>query len=301
MTTVPDFRSGYIGLVGRPNVGKSTLLNRLIGQKLSITSDRPQTTRHRIVGIRNDTHAQMVFVDTPGLHRGGDSAMNQYMNRVARASATDVDCLGFVIAAPEWTDADTDALAAFAASTVPIVLVINKIDRLSTRGAALPLIEDAAARHRFADVVPVAALNGENVERLAQVFTQYLPVQAAMFPAEQLTDRSERFLAAELVREQVFRGFGQEIPYAATVAIEQFHDEGRLIRIDAIIWVEKDGQKAILIGHGGQRMKRIGERARRALQDLLGKKVFLSLWVKVRSGWSDDARALQSLGYRDDN
>lgn len=296
-----NFRSGFIAIVGRPNVGKSSLLNRWLGQKLSITSQRPQTTRHRIHGVRHWPHAQYVFVDTPGLHRGGGSAMNQYMNRVAQGSIGDVDAVIMVITARGWSDADEAVLALLQQAKTPTILVINKIDTLPHKRALLPLIAQSHTRHTFSDIVPMSAKSGENAEAIFSALLPHLPQQPAIFPADQLTDRSERFLAAELIREQVFRGIGQEIPYACTVEIENFVEEAKHTRIDATIWVEKEGQKAILIGTGGARLKRIGERARKGLQDLLGRKVFLGLWVKVRAGWSDDARALRSLGYGDDN
>lgn len=294
-------RCGFLAIVGRPNVGKSTLLNRLVGQKVSITSARPQTTRHRILGIKTVEDAQFVFVDTPGLHANNKKAMNQYMNRAATGSIEGVDAIVLTIAAPLWRPEDEYVLALLAGASAPVVLAINQIDRFEQRAQALPLIAESAEKYAFSAIVPVSAKTGANVAELEATLSQYLPQQGALFDVEQVTDRSERFLAAEAIREQVFRGFGQELPYAATVAIEQFKDEPKLIRIDATIWVEKDGQKAILIGKDGERLKKIGTRARMTMERQLDKKVFLSLWVKVRDGWSDDLRALQSLGYQDDN
>lgn len=296
-----NFHSGFAAIVGRPNVGKSSLLNRWVGQKLSITSQRPQTTRHRILGIRHRDTAQIVFVDTPGIHGANDSAMNQHMNRVAKGSVNDVDVIVLVISARGWTAEDEAVLKLVQTAAAPCILVINKIDMLANKEALLPLIADSHARHAFAEIVPMSAKAGENTDAIFATVIPRLPLQPAIFPPDQLTDRNERFLAAELIREQVFRVIGQEIPYACTVEIEGFKEEARLTRIDATIWVEKEGQKAILIGAGGLQLKRIGERARRELQDLLARKVFLGLWVKVRAGWSDDARALRSLGYGDDN
>lgn len=294
-------RCGFIAIVGRPNVGKSTLLNRLIGQKISITSARPQTTRHRVLGIKTVDDAQCVFVDTPGLHANNKKAMNHYMNRAASGSLEGVDAVVLTIAAPAWREEDQYVLGLLSEVRAPVVLAINQIDRLHTRTQVLPLIEQSAALFSFSAIVPVSAKTGANVAHLEASLRAYLPQRPALFDAEQITDRSERFLVAELIREQVFRGFGQELPYATTVSIEQFKDEPKLARIDAVIWLEKDGQKAILIGKDGARLKKIGTRARIEMEKLIGKKVFLSLWVKVREGWSDDARALHSLGYRDDN
>lgn len=292
-------RSGYIAIVGRPNVGKSSLLNRLVGQKVSIISQRPQTTRHRILGIKTTDEAQFVYVDTPGLHEGGRRAMNQYLNRAAKASLAGVDCILLVITAQGWTDEDEAVLRLVKEASCPVFLVINKIDRLPDRAKLLPLIAASAQEMPFAEIIPVSARSGDNLADIERSVLRHLPEQPALFPEDQVTDRSERFLAAELVREQVFRGFGQELPYATTVEIEQYKETKPLVRIEAVIWVEKEGQKAILIGKDGARLKTVGERARKEIERLVGKKVYLGLWIKVREGWSDDLRALQSLGYRE--
>ena len=300
-TDVNEFRSGVIAIVGRPNVGKSTLVNALVGQKVSIVSQRPQTTRHRILGIKTTAATQHIYVDTPGLHAAAHGAMNKYMNRAASGSVEGVDAVVLVVSAEGWRDDDDRALAIAARAGTPVVLAINKIDKLAERPQALPFIQACAQRHDFAEIVPLSARARDNVDALEAVCTRFLPAQPALFAPDQLTDRSERFLVAELIREQVFRGYGQELPYATTVAIERFKDEPRVVHIDAVIWVEKEGQKAIVIGAGGERLKNVGRRARLEIQRLLAKKVFLTLWVKVREGWSDDAQALHSLGYRDEN
>lgn len=295
------FRSGLIAIIGRPNVGKSTLLNRLVGEKVSITSPRTQTTRHRILGIKTNAQAQLVFVDTPGLQVQQKTVMNQYMNKAARASLEGVDCVLLLITARGWQPGDFYPLQFVAReSAPPIILVINKIDALADRSKLLPLIEESAAKAAFADIVPVSARSGDNVDDLEKAIIRLLPEQAAAFPPEQLTDRGDRFMAAELVREQIFRGYGQEVPYSAAVEIERFKHEKKLLRVEAAIWVEKEGQKAILIGKNGERLKDIGQRARIAMEKRFGVKVYLGLWVKVREGWSDDLRALRSLGYMEE-
>lgn len=294
------FHSGLVTIVGRPNVGKSTLLNRLVGAKVSITSPRAQTTRHRLLGIKTTDVAQFVYVDTPGLHTAKGSRLGQYMNRAARASLEGVDAALLVVTATGWTGADDDALQLVAGHKLPVILVINMIDQLKDRTVLLPLIETSAKKFAFADIVPVSARNGDNVDALERAVAKYLPAQPPIYPEDQLTDRSERFLAAELVREQVFRLFAQEVPYAAAVQVEKFQHEKGVLHVAAAIWVEKEGQKPILIGKGGERIKEIGTRARRAMQKVFGGKVRLELWVKVRERWSDDARALQALGYESD-
>ena len=295
------FRCGFVAIIGRPNVGKSTLLNCLVGQKVSITSRRPQTTRHRLLGIRTLPQAQLVYVDTPGLHRiDSGRQLNRLMNRAARSSLEGIDALLLVISADGWRDDDEPALALAEHATCPVILVINKIDRLEQRDRILPLIEESAKRMHFAEIVPVSAQRGDNIQELERLLIQRLPEQPASFEAEQVTDRSERFLASEFVREQVYRSIGQEIPYSVAVEISEFREEPKHLHIEAVIWVEKEGQKAILIGKGGEQLKQIGRAARLAMQKAFGRKVWLGLWVKVREGWADDARALRSLGYSGD-
>jgi GTP-binding protein Era len=295
------FRSGFVTIIGRPNAGKSTLLNRLIGQKVSITSHRAQTTRHRILGIHNLENAQIIYVDTPGVHRGeGGRQLNRLMNRAASASLEGMDVVVLVITANGWSEQDEPALALARRARCPVILAINKVDKLVNRERLLPLIDESRNLHEFVAVVPLSARQGDNVQELEQAILRLLPEHEAYFGTEQITDRSERFLAAEFVREQVFRGFGQEVPYAVAVEIAEFREEPKHLHIDAVIWVEKEGQKAILIGKGGEHLKEIGRRARLQMQKAFGRKVWLGLWVKVREGWADDLRALRSLGYGED-
>lgn len=295
------FRSGYIAVIGRPNVGKSTLINRILGQKLCITSRRPQTTRHRILGIKTTDSAQLIYVDTPGLHSDGKKAMNRYMNRAAAASIEDVDVIAFVVDGQSWTEEDQRVLKRIEKDAkAPVVLVLNKIDKLADKAALLPKIEQLAAQYKFADVVPISARKGMNIDTLETTLAGFLPAGELIYDADQLTDRSSRFLAAELVREKLFRHLGQELPYSLTVEIEQFVEEGNLYRISAVIYVERSGQKSIVIGKKGELLKQVGQDAREEMEKLFGCKVFLQLWVKVREGWSDNERVLRNLGYNDD-
>ena len=299
--SVKTTRCGLVTIIGRPNVGKSTLLNRLVGEKISITSSRAQTTRHRLLGIRTTEHAQIVYVDTPGLHADNKSMMNRQMNRVATASLQGVDCIVLMIAASGWVDADEYPLRLVAKQGIPVILAINKIDQMKDRRQLLPFIEQSRGKMEFSGIVPISARTGTNVDDLQKAILEYLPHQPLMYPADQITDRSERFLAAELIREQIFRGFRQEVPYATAVSIDQFKRVKRALHIEATIWVEKEGQKPILIGKSGERLKTVGSRARLAMQKLFAAKVHLNLWVKVREGWSDNERALRSLGYTEEN
>ncbi|HSH28926.1 MAG TPA: GTPase Era [Thiohalobacter sp.] len=295
-TDSDDFRCGLVALVGRPNVGKSTLLNRILGQKISITSSKPQTTRHRILGIKTTPQAQVVYIDTPGLHRGGKRALNRALNRAAGDAIADVDLAVFLIEAGRWTEEDELVLRRLRQAGVAVLLAVNKIDRVEDRGQLLPELQSLAGRHDFAEILPLSAARGENLERLEQCVIERLPAGPPYFPEEQVTDRSERFLAAELIREKLFRRLGQELPYGLTVQIEQFKDDDGLLRIHGLVWVERDSQKAIVIGKGGAMLKQIGREARLDMERLFGAKVFLQLWVKVKSGWADDERALRSLG-----
>jgi GTP-binding protein Era len=294
-------RCGLVTLAGRPNVGKSTLLNRLVGQKISITSARAQTTRHRLLGIKTTAHAQAIYVDTPGLHTDNKGMMNRHLNRVAGASLQGVDCIVLLIVASGWTKEDEYPLQLLAKQDIPVILAINKLDQLKDRGRLLPLMEQSGRKMAFADIVPVSARTGTNVDDLEKTILKYLPEQPPLYPADQVTDRGERFLAAELVREQIFRSFQQEVPYATAVSIEQFKRAKGTLHVEATIWVEREGQKPILIGKDGQRLKTVGTRARLAMQKLFATKVYLNLWVKVREGWSDNERLLHSLGYTDEN
>ena len=296
-----EFRSGYVAIIGRPNVGKSTLINRVLGQKLCITSRRPQTTRHRILGIKTDDDSQLIYVDTPGLHIDDKKAMNRYMNRAAASSIDDVDVILFVVDGMNWTDEDEKVLERLKVSAkAPVILVINKMDKLADKEVMLPHIKKLSAQFEYTNVFPISARKGINLDELEKQIKKLVPEGELIFPEDQITDRSSRFLAAELVREQLFRHLGQELPYSITVEIEQFDDEKDLYRIGAVIYVERDGQKAIVIGKKGDLLKSVGKDARIEMQSLFGHKVFLRLWVKVREGWGDNERMLKNLGYNDD-
>ncbi|MDQ7073375.1 MAG: GTPase Era [Gammaproteobacteria bacterium] len=295
------FKSGYVAIIGRPNVGKSTLINHMLGQKLCITSRRPQTTRHRILGIKTSEHSQLIYVDTPGLHIDDKRAMNRYMNRAAASSINDVDVILFVVDGMNWTDEDERVLERLKQDAKsPVILVINKMDKLEDKEVMLPHIEQLSKKFKFAQVLPISARRGMNTKQLEAEITALMPEGELIFPEDQFTDRSSRFLAAELVREQLFRHLGQELPYSITVEIEQFDDEEKLYRIGAVIYVERDGQKSIVIGKKGELLKSVGKGARIEMQNLFGRKVFLRLWVKVREGWGDNERMLKNLGYNDE-
>ncbi|HDZ56113.1 MAG TPA: GTPase Era [Pseudomonas xinjiangensis] len=293
-------RCGYVAIVGRPNVGKSTLLNHILGQKLAITSRKPQTTRHTMLGIKSEGGVQAIYVDTPGLHKDNDKALNRYMNKSATQALRDVDVVLFVVDRMRWTDEDEMVLEKVRYVKCPVILVVNKVDRMDDKREMLPHLEWLTTQLPNAEVVPVSALHGRNIDSLEQLIAERLPESEHFFPDDQLTDRSSRFLAAELVREKVMRQLGAEIPYQVTVEIEQFKQEGKVLHIHALILVEREGQKKIIIGDGGDRMKKIGQEARLDMQKLFGSKIMLNLWVKVRRGWSDDERALSSLGYNFD-
>ena len=298
--TVPsDYRCGYVSIVGRPNVGKSTLLNHILGQKLAITSRKPQTTRHRMLGIVSRDKVQAIYVDTPGIHGEERKAINRYMNKAATSALKDVDVVLFVVDGLKWAPDDELVLTKLQKVNVPVLLVINKVDTIEDKAALLPHIEQLSQRLPFVAVVPVSALKGHNLDKLHEAVGQRLPFSPPFYDEGQITDRSQRFLAAELVREKIMRQLGEEIPYEITVEIEEFKKEGKLLRISACILVERDGQKKIVIGDGGQRLKLIGTEARLDMVKLFDSKIMLSLWVKVKGGWSDDERALKSLGYGD--
>lgn len=292
-------RAGYVALVGRPNVGKSTLLNRILGQKLSITSRRPQTTRHQILGIKTEAEVQAIYVDTPGMHKQQVKAINRVMNRSAFNALKDVDVVVMVIDRMRWSEEDDMVLSAIKTQGAPVILAINKIDFIKDRDSLLPWLEEVSQKHSFAQIVPISAKTGRNVEQLEELVANYLPESEAFYPEDQITDRSSRFLAAELVREKIMRQLGDELPYEMTVEIEEFVHDGRLLEISALILVERQSQKAIVIGEKGSRMKKIGMEARKDMEIMFDCKVMLNLWVKVKSGWSDDERALRSLGYDD--
>ncbi|MEM9256825.1 MAG: GTPase Era [Pseudomonadota bacterium] len=299
MNPKSTLRCGFVAIVGRPNVGKSTLLNHLLGQKLSITSRKPQTTRHQILGIKTEADHQIIYVDTPGLHRGADKAINRYMNRAASSAIRDVDLVLFVVDRGAWTDEDAWVLDRIMAAGLPVILVVNKVDLVKDKDLLLPYMQELASKANFTAIVPVSALREHNVAALEQEILARLPASEHFFPEDQLTDRSQRFLAAELVREKIMRQLGDELPYAVTVEIEDFVNEEGVLHIAALIFVERKGQKRILIGEKGSRIRAIGVDARRDMEDLFGAQVMLRLWVKVKTGWSDDERALRSLGYEE--
>jgi GTP-binding protein Era len=296
MSEAAAFRAGYAAIVGRPNVGKSTLLNRLVGQKLSITSRKPQTTRQRVTGILTLDAAQLLFVDTPGFQTRHGSALNRGMNRVVTQSLAEVDVVLLVIEALRFS-AEDRALLKLLPQERPVLLVINKTDKLSDRRLLLPFIEQMAQQHGFAEIVPVSAVKGHSVEHLAGTIARYLPQQPALYGADEITESSERFLAAELIREKLFRLLGDELPYVCAVLIDRFVMDGTLRRIQASIIVDKESQKGIIVGAKGGRLKEIGTKARLDMEKLFGGKVHLEVWVKVKSGWTENQQLLKQLGY----
>lgn len=292
-------RVGYVAIVGRPNVGKSTLLNHILGQKISITSRKPQTTRHRILGIKTEGTSQILFLDTPGLHKNAPKAINRYMNRAAMTSLVDVDVILFVVDSLKWTAEDEWVLNSLKKRHCPVILVINKVDKIADKERFLLHLQHISQQFEFKDIFPVSALKGDNLLKLEKTIIELLPPGQLFYDEDQITDRSERFAIAEMIREKIMRQLGDELPYEATIEIEEFLREGGLLTLSAVILVERDSQKAIVIGKGGQRLKKIGMEARADIETLMDCKVMLNLWVKVKSGWSDDDRALRSLGYDD--
>ncbi len=296
MTKQPTY-CGYVAIIGRPNVGKSTLLNHILGQKLCITSRKPQTTRHTLLGIKTEQAVQMIFVDTPGIHTNQDRAINRVMNRSAASVIADVDLVIFVVDRFEWSEADDYVAKHLQNISAPVIVAVNKVDMVEDKEQLLPHLDFIATKVKAAELIPLSALRKTNLMELEQSVRSFIPENDHLFPEDQITDRSERFLAAEIVREKITRQLGAEVPYQVTVEIEQFRVEGKVTFIDALILVERDGQKRIIIGSNGERIKKIGQQARADIESLLDSKVMLRTWVKVRSGWSDDERALQSLGY----
>lgn len=288
---------GYIAIVGRPNVGKSTLLNHLIQQKISITSRKPQTTRHNITGVKTVNNVQMVFVDTPGMHKKESSAVNRYMNRVANSATQGVDVVLFVVDRLIWTEEDELVAQKLKDQNNKVLLIINKVDKIENKGELIPHITKLDQLVKPAAIIPLSALRNVNLDELEKAIKERLPEGAHMFPPDQITDKSSRFLAAELVREKIMRQLGAELPYQVTVDIEEFKEERGIYHISALILVEREGQKRILIGEGGSRLKSIGQAARADMETMFDTKVMLKLWVKVKTGWSDDDRALRNLGY----
>ncbi len=290
-------RCGTVAVIGRPNVGKSTLVNGLVGFRVSIVSPRPQTTRHRILGIATVEGGQIVYADTPGLHAAGKRAMNRYMNRAATGAIEGVDVGMLVIEAGQWREDDERAYAALVASGVPKVLVLNKVDTIKDKSSLLPFIAKVSEGRGFVEIFPVSARKGQGLEDLQRALLRLLPEGEPQYADDEVTDRSERFMVAELIREQLMRQLGDELPYVSTVEISEFKEDGRLLRISAVVWVEREGQKAIVVGAGGTQMRAIGQSARLAIEKLLDRKVFLELWCKVRDSWSDDEAQLRRFGY----
>ncbi|MDP2285953.1 MAG: GTPase Era [Pseudohongiella sp.] len=295
MSDTKTTRCGFIAIVGRPNVGKSTLLNHLLEQKISITSRKPQTTRHRITGIKTEGDVQFVYVDTPGLHKDQKRALNRVMNATVAEVLKDVDVVLFVVERLVFNEEDEMVLQAMEKLSVPVLLLINKCDQIENRERLLPHIQKIASKRNFAEVIPIAVLSGHNLDTVQTCVAKYLPEGPFMFPEDQITDRSSKFLAAELIREKITRQLGDELPYEVNVEIEKFAVEGHVIHIHGLILVDKPGQKQIIIGHEGERLKTIGKAARLDMEIAFDSKVMLNLWVKVKSGWADDERALQSL------
>jgi GTP-binding protein Era len=296
-------RAGHVAVIGRPNVGKSTLVNALVGAKVSIVSPRPQTTRHRLLGIATFPEGQLLLVDTPGIHREQKRAMNRLMNRAARGALEGVDAAMLVVRAGQRDDEDTQAYDALRNAGLPVILVVNQVDRITDKTKLLPYLAKVSEGRDFAGVHPISALKRSGLDALVKSVLAQLPEQPALYGEDEITDKSQRFLAGELVREQLIRQLGEELPYATTVEIERFVEEpspkGVLLRIGAVIWVERDGQKKIVIGKGGERLREIGTRSRQQMERLFDAKVFLETWVRVREGWSDDEAALRAFGYND--
>ncbi|HEX5206388.1 MAG TPA: GTPase Era [Steroidobacteraceae bacterium] len=292
----PDFRCGFAALVGRPNVGKSTLLNALVGQKVSIVTPRPQTTRHRIIGLAQLPNAQIAFVDTPGLHSQAKRALNKAMNRTAAAALEDADLVVLVVEALVWNSEDELVLRRIARAGRPVLVAVNKVDRAKPRERLLPYLADLDRRHGFLALVPISALKAQNLEDLRTAITAHLPVSPPLFPDGEMTDRGIQFRIAEMIREKLTLELNQEVPYGIAVEVERLAEEDGQLTVDAAVWVDREGQKPIVIGAKGERLKRVGTSARLALNGLLGRRLHLNLWVKVRENWADNARALRELG-----
>ena len=296
-----NFKCGYIGIIGRPNVGKSTLVNLFVNHKVSITSNRPQTTRHRILGIKTTEQSQFVFVDTPGVHFDRKQALNQIMNKTALAVIADVDIILLMLDRLEWGKIEQSILEEINKVSIPVVLVVNKIDQLKNKSRLLPYIQSLSEKFKFREIIPISAKTGESVERLEKIILDCLPESMPFFPEEQVTDKTERFVVAEIIREKLMRTLGQELPYSLTVEIDSFKTKNEILHISAVIWVERKGQKIIVIGKGGEQLKKIGQLARVELEKYFDQKVFLQLWVKIKQGWTNNERALRSLGYQDES
>jgi len=292
-----ELHSGYIALVGRPNVGKSTLMNQILGKKIAITSSKPQTTRHRMLGIKSMDNIQMVFVDTPGLHKSENRALNRYMNRVAKAAMQDVDIVLFMVEALQWQPEDQWVCSMLKALDKPVILVINKVDRVKDKAKLLPFIDNISAQANFIKTIPISALDALQVDVLQDELIKLLPDDKHYFPPDQFSDRSDRFVVSEIIREKLMRRLHDELPYAITVTIEAFEEEDDIIRLAAVIWVERQSHKHIVIGKGGAMLKLIGKQAREDMEVYFKKKVFLQTWVKIKSNWADDEKSLHQFGY----
>jgi len=290
---------GFVALIGRPNVGKSTLMNHLLKQKISITSRKPQTTRHRILGINTTEAGQAIYMDTPGMHNSEKRALNRYLNRTADTTLLGVDVIVWLIDGLSWHEYDEAIFKKLEQAGLPVILAVNKVDKVADKEAILKFFNEAQHRFPFKHLVPISALKGINLDQLESLIMALLPEQDLIYPEDQITDRSERFLAAEIVREKLTRRLGDELPYALTVEIERYEEKPNITKIYAIIWVERLTQKNIVIGKDGDMLKKVGTDARQDIEKLIGQKVYLQLWVKVKKGWSDSERALQSLGFND--
>jgi len=300
MTKSKEFRCGYVAIIGRPNVGKSTLLNYILGQKLCITSRKPQTTRHQILGIKTTEAAQAIYVDTPGVHKDSTRAMNRYMNRAANSIIDDVNVVLFLVEAGVWSEKDEWVLDKIKNTKKPILLVINKVDKLADKNELLPYMQKLSLLHSFKAIFPVSALKGKYIQDVEKEVESLLEISDAIYPEDQFTDRSMKFFASEIIREKLMRQLGQELPYDLTVMIEKFEEVEGIFNINAVILVERKNQKLIIIGHNGDRLKKVGSQSRIDMEAMFDSKVFLEIWVKVKEGWADDEQMLKSLGYTDE-
>jgi GTP-binding protein Era len=295
--TTQSFRCGFVAVVGRPNVGKSTLINTILGNKVSIVTPKPQTTRHRILGVDSHETYQAIFVDTPGIHRQANKAMNRLMNRTAANALIDADLIFFMTEAGRWTEEDQDVLERISNTSAPVIALLNKIDKIHPREALLEALAEMSARHAFEAVIPISAIKRDNIDNLVALVPNYLPASDPLFPEDMITDRSDHFRAAEVVREKLTLALRQEIPYGLTVQIERYERDEKGLIINAIIYVERDSQKGIVVGKGGSLLKKVGRAARLELKEQLGEPVHLELWVKVKDNWADNEGDLMRLGY----